>query len=192
MTILKRKTILFLLIACSSIQLSMTWPTLPDYFGILEPQDYELERERLRPALNSVPGDELQWESFNEWLCFPQKTIEFSCITEDSRKWEDIAPEERDGEGYYPTMNLEHDDNYYTIEFPGRVDSERCFEEIEKWKSLIKDQPGFCVFAAKLPSEDELLGRGEHEEHSVWIMYGIKTMAGEDIAPIYRDSEDEE
>jgi len=163
----------------------MTTPPLSDVYGLLEAEDYLIAKNQDGPALHSVPGDDLVWESYNRWLCFPADSVKVDCRDEKSDlSWDAVDPEERDGNGYLQVMEAEHEGQVYRFESPGSISPDRCQNELARTRELMNGQAGVCVFASHWQSENEVLS-GAQDELSIWTVYGLKTRAGRVMAPIF-------
>ena len=177
-------------LACALPNLSMTHNDLSDIYGILDNEDYLMMENQGHPALGSVTGDSPSWESYNRWLCFPAEAMTLDCRDHESdQSWNLIAPEEREGMGFYAVMDVSHEGLYYRLESPGWLSHEKCHQQIDEIQELLDGQNGICIFAADIPSEEELSGNDESNS-SAWVFYGIKTLAGKSMAPIY-ETDDE-
>ncbi|MGK5084132.1 hypothetical protein WDW37_12620 [Bdellovibrionota bacterium FG-1] len=175
-------------IACSLLHLSMTENDLNDVYGILDNEDYLMMERQEHPALHSVDRDSPSWKSYNRWLCFPAAELTLDCRDHESdQSWNSIAPEGRDGKGYFAVMDVNHEDRHYRFESPGWLLPERCREQVDAIQKLLDGQNGVCVFAADIPSEEELNGTDD-SNFSAWTFYGIKTQSGRTMAPIYEPS----
>ncbi|MGK5088384.1 hypothetical protein WDW86_12565 [Bdellovibrionota bacterium FG-2] len=176
------------LIVCSMLNLSMAESDLNDGYGILDNEDYLMMERQERPALHSVAGDSPSWESYNRWLCFTAAELTLDCRDHESDQcWDLIAPEERDGKGYFAVMEVNHEDRHFRFESPSWLLLERCREQTDAIQKLLVGQNGFCVFAADIPSDDDLNGTDDGD-FSVWAFYGFKTQAGRSMVAIYDPS----
>jgi hypothetical protein len=173
------------LIACSMLHLSMAQSNLNDRYGILDNEDYLLMERQERPSLHSVAGDSPSWESYNRWLCFPTAELSLDCRDHKSdQSWASIAPEKRDGKGFFAVMDVDHEDRHYRFESPGWLLPERCRQQIDAIQKLLEGHNGFCVFAAEIPSDADQSGTDDGG-FSEWAFYGFKTLAGRLMAPVY-------
>ncbi len=175
----KRKILLkFALILCALTHVSMLEIHLNDIYGILDREDYLLMEQQKQPALHSAAGENLAWESFNSWSCFPTTELEIDCRDQESdQSWHSISSEERNGKGYYAVIDVKHEGHQYRFQSPGWILEENCLQQIESTMRLLDGQIGFCIFAAKIPSDEELNGTND-ESASLWATYGIKSLAG--------------
>ncbi len=125
---------------------------------LLTEADYEIESQQEEPALSSSLASKEEWESYNEWHCYPIAAVELTCIEIDygsRRRTPTIVA----------TSNTEHYE--YDLDPTFNWD---CEFTLKEWRGLLNNSSQVCFFGAYLQS----LG----EKESLWVLSQIKSENG--------------
>jgi len=142
--------------------IAITQASAPSY-SLLGLEELVQEAEAQKEAsLSSGYAPRLEWESFDEWRCFPRKNtfLAYDSVNYGKRK------------KMIPLIHvLDHPFNHdFTLPPHLPYDYEQTFD---KWNKLIYTAEHVCFFAAKLPR----LNHGSEDE--LWYVTEIKTELGE-------------
>jgi len=159
-------------IALSLPHLSMTSKNLD---WILSEEDIEIEQSQSTPALSSVPTEKPQWESFNEWQCFPIESINLECSVHI------LGEGLNQREERYPCLVAMTSTQTMSFDFD-ETSSESCESALDEWRALLHGQRTVCVYAAYLQDLEE--------KHGYWIGRTLKTASGYWPPPHGEEQED--
>ena|SRR3989344_7628624 len=135
------------------------------YSNILSEDDYQLQiKESFEPIMTSATNDIVQWESYNQWSCFPAYTVNYECVVyDDSVK--------------IPNLHVTSNNHTYQfdVSIPDKEYISECNDVLVEWKNLIKDSKEICMFAAYMPAVQE---EDYPSNWSLWYVVKIKTENG--------------
>lgn len=173
---------LFLIILISFLNTSLSWDQYN--FDILNDRDFALQENQDRPTLQSPIGEEPYRESYNEWQCFPTHSVQIHYYNREGKSPEDFNPDEREEYDYYAAITLWHENRLFVFESPNRESLSECLEQTTAWINLMNNQETVCLFSAKWPETEE---ERSHFDYDYWLIYGMKTLLGRVMVPIYED-----
>ena len=131
-------------------------------FSILTEEDYTLESvtRDVGPSLSSPLDAKDQWESYNEWRCFPKEVVELTCneIDTDEGDWRKN-----------PILIATTDKHTFEYDLDPTTPWD-CDFTLNEWRHVIDGTGEVCLFAAYLQPLDEGV--------SLWVLDRIKTERG--------------
>ena len=129
------------------------------YINILNDLDIQMQNEdtQVGPAMSSGLHQEFQWQSYNEWNCFPKTLLSFDCVIYD----EDTE---------VPSIVYATDEMMYIFDLHVE-DRKDCKSTLETWKALAPDDSQLCIYAAHMPAVDWAEGE---QNNSLWYINQIK------------------
>ena len=143
-------------------------------------EDLEIEADQDRPALETEIGREPHEESYNRWLCFENAQVKIGCYDENLKE---MSKTDEDTGGYTPRLFVDIGHHVFEFEEPARYSLDKCVSRTEEWQKIIEGQRSFCTFAANWPSDNA------NADFSYWNIYGLKSLNGEQIAPVYESDD---
>jgi hypothetical protein len=126
-----------LCVVCSAIRGDSPISTL------LSAEDYKLEstlQEEGRPALSSAITAKDQWESYDEWRCFPKGDVELMCVEIEYGGWRKS-----------PLLIADGDDHRFEYDLDPTFKWD-CEFTLNEWRRVIGDSSEVCLFGAYLPA----------------------------------------
>lgn len=116
------------------------------------------------PTLSSAEGEDTQWESYNQWQCFPSHGISFDCI-------------EYEGGQFVPSLSTVTENGVIAFDIH-LEDGISCDDTIPKWRELIGNGEEVCVFAAHIPTVEMATTDTSGKALSLWYIDQIKGQNG--------------
>jgi hypothetical protein len=132
--------------------------------SILVEEDFLLAKEDNShgPALSSAPNEEIQWESFNQWMCFPSVNLSYECAQYDEKI-------------FVPSIRVQTEEQEF--HFDTHVEDQiPCKETLINWRRMATESSEVCVFAAPMP--DTNMGEERGIPQSLWYIHTLKTADG--------------
>ncbi len=126
--------------------------------SLLTEEDFDLESQQNGPALSSARNSKPQWESYNEWRCFPAPAVTMTCVEIDYDGWR-----------LSPTIFASNEGHHfeYSLDPTYKWDCEFTKNE---WRRVTDRSAEVCFFAAPLQE----LG----EDKSLWVLSALKSTNG--------------
>lgn len=132
--------------------------------SVLTQEDFLLAEEdnTFGPAMSAGPNEEVQWESFNQWMCFPTVSVSFECA-------------EYDEKILVPSIRAQTEEQLF--HFDALVEDRiPCEKTLLDWKNISSESPEVCVFAAPMPETD--MGEESGRSQTLWYIHTLKTANG--------------
>lgn len=152
-------------LACTTISMTDGF-----YSTLLKEDDYKAQQQDASarsPALSApLDGRTPYWESFNQWLCFPAKAVEITCLEA-----------EYGGIVKVPALHIVYDAHYYEISMDPDPKPD-CEFVTRRWQELLEGESGFCAYAAPLQEYDGVPSESGAKDGSVWIINRLKSNKG--------------
>ena len=126
--------------------------------SLLTEEDFELESLQDGPALSSERKAKDQWQSVNEWRCFPAQTVTITCVEIDYGGWR-----------LSPTIFAANWGHHFEYSVDPTYNWDCEFTKTE-WRSVTNDSAEICFFAAPLQE----LG----DDKSLWVLSALKSELG--------------
>ena len=163
---MKRSALLAITVLAGASSLSMSYNPS---FNLLTSEDYHLmESDSARgPALSAIlDGKTPYWESYNEWQCFPAKSVEIECV------------EAGDGDSTkIPILHVIYGAHYYEFSLDSEPEPD-CGKITARWRDLLAGEDAFCAYAAFLEYFEEVPPDSDAKDGSTWIIKQLKTAKG--------------
>jgi hypothetical protein len=132
--------------------------------GLLTHADWEfqLKDNSEGPEMESRLDSPVVWSSFNQWQCFNDQQISFTCV-----KYDDgiLVPNIE--------ATIENEFLSFDVAFEAKLD---CKATLASWNSLVQEGKEICVFAAKM-NDFEAYGP-DNKRQSLWYIKKIKGING--------------